>query len=533
MSLHTSPTEIISLVADQLGSIKDLYNFLQAERKLYSLLIGKLYQRNVKYDGGSALVWYARHGNEDGVRKMLAAGANVNLREPSLEQSTALLESVRNNHIHVVEVLLKNGALPNTADLRSRRPLILATTGRSDVAITKLLLDHGSTANSVAFDNRPPLLEAIRSNQEAKVALLLKYGAEPYIIEGRDAMNLLHVAAGKNATPAILKMLIGTGIPVDSQDGWGRTPLQVAAYHSCIRAVRVLLQHGANPNLKSTDQYSVERTALFYAVSSKSRRHENKTIIRTLVMHGAEVDSKNHIQQTPLLYAVSRGAIKQAQALLESGANIMARDSNDETVVHLAFSSWRFRLDTISWLIESGADVNWIGGKQHETPIFYAIRYLENPVGMESARKLLSLGADVNFRNSDGLTPLSLAVSMCCVEWAKLLLEYGAVVNEKDMKGRSPLHHVADKSYDLASKVEELVALLIQHGADVNSRDCYGYTPLHRVVAKEWMWETAGDLLKAGADRCALSHDGKFPYDMVPAGPWAETKCLFLRHYPI
>ncbi|KAJ6102610.1 hypothetical protein N7486_005037 [Penicillium sp. IBT 16267x] len=533
MSLYTSPPEIISLVADRLVSIKDLFNFLRAHRKFYNVLIWKLYQRNVKYDGGSALVWYSRHGDELGVRNMLAAGANVNLREPSPTQTTALLESVHHNHMRVVEILLEYGALPNTADLRSRRPLILAVNGRSDVAITKLLLDYGSTANSVAFDKRPPLLEAIRSNQESKVALLLKHGADPHIVEGRDTMNLLHVASAKNAAPAILKMLIGIGIPVDSPDGVGRTSLQVAADHSCIRAVRVLLQHGADPNYKNKDRYSQGRTALFYAVGAKSARLENKTIIRALVMRGAEVDSRNCVQQTPLLYAVSRGAVKQAQALLENGANIMARNSNNETVVHLAFSSWGCRPDMMSWLIETGADINCIGGRNHETPIFYAIRHFDDRRGIESARKLLSLGVDVHFRNSDGLTPLSLAVSICSIEWAKLLLEYGALVNSKDMQGRSPLHHVANTRFGSASKVQEIVALLIHHGADVNSQDCSGYTPLHRVVAKEWIWGTVGELLKAGADRCAMSHDGRFPYDMVPAGPWAETQCLFLRHYPV
>lgn len=67
--------------------------------------------------------------------------------------------------------------------------------------------------------------------------------------------------------------------------------------------------------------------------------------------------------------------------------------------------------------------------------------------------------------------------------------------------------------------------------ADVNSRDMLGLTPLHKIVAKEETWEAAGELLKAGADRCAISNDGKFPHDMVPDGPWAETKRSLIRFY--
>ncbi|CAG8017812.1 unnamed protein product [Penicillium salamii] len=65
----------------------------------------------------------------------------------------------------------------------------------------------------------------------------------------------------------------------------------------------------------------------------------------------------------------------------------------------------------------------------------------------------------------------------------------------------------------------------------MNSRDMLGSTPLHRIVAKEETWEVAGELLKAGADRYAIAHNGKFPHEMVPDGPWAETKRSLIRFY--
>lgn len=181
---------------------------------------------------------------------MLRAGANLNLRSPNRAQSTALLEAVNNKHISVVQILLESGALPDVADARSRRPLVLATKGRSDVAITKLLLEHGAMADAVVFDKHAPLLEAVRSNQESKVVLLLKHGADIHILDRRTGMTLVHIAASKNTTPGIIKILIDSGIQMESQDDMGRTPLQ-AAGHSCTRAVRLLLHLGANPNFKN------------------------------------------------------------------------------------------------------------------------------------------------------------------------------------------------------------------------------------------------------------------------------------------
>ncbi|CAG8140782.1 unnamed protein product [Penicillium salamii] len=178
MCLLSLPPELILLVAGNLDSPKDFLGFLLTSPKFYNLLINQLYQKNVRSDGGSALLWYASRGAELGVRNMLRAGANVNLRSPNRAQLTALLEAVKHKHTSVVQILLESGALPDAADARSRRPLALATNGRSDVAITKLLLENGARADSVVFDKHAPLFEAVRSSQESKVALLLKHGAD-------------------------------------------------------------------------------------------------------------------------------------------------------------------------------------------------------------------------------------------------------------------------------------------------------------------------------------------------------------------
>ncbi|CAG7998869.1 unnamed protein product [Penicillium salamii] len=112
------------------------------------------------------------------------------------------------------------------------------------------------------------------------------------------------------------------------------------------------------------------------------------------------------------------------------------------------------------------------------------------------------------------------------VELTQILLEHGAFANSRDKNGKSSLHYAAE-----TRNAHKILKLLIQNGADVNSRDMFGLTLLHKIVAKEEMWEAAGELLKAGADRCAIFNDGKFPHDMVPDGPWAETKCSLIRFY--
>lgn len=229
--------------------------------------------------------------------------------------------------------------------------------------------------------------------------------------------------------------------------------------------------------------------------------------------------------------------MKQARALIEVGASVQARNPDGESILHIAASSLAITPDMITWLVENGADINWIGGKQQETPLFYAIArsgfsFSDSQSMTSIIAKLLSLGADANFRNIDGMTPLSFAARKCSISLSDLLIRYGASINSMDMQKKTPLHYVFESNFIPVSAKQEMISYLIRFGAVVNSRDTNGYTPLHKAVATGWTWEIVGDLLNAGADRCIMSDDGKFPYDMIPDGPWAETQRLILRHYP-
>ena len=148
MCLLSVPLEITFLIANNLDSSKDLFSFLRASGLLYNLLINEAYRKNVRLDGGSALLWYVRRRDELGVRNLLRVGANINLRSLNRAQSTALLEAIAGRHTNVIQILLENGVLLDAVDARSRRPLAIAINGRSNMAITKLLLDHGARVNS-------------------------------------------------------------------------------------------------------------------------------------------------------------------------------------------------------------------------------------------------------------------------------------------------------------------------------------------------------------------------------------------------
>ena len=97
---------------------------------------------------------------------------------------------------------------------------------------------------------------------------------------------------------------------------------------------------------------------------------------------------------------------------------------------------------------------------------------------VEQVDSALIDGANINAKNSDGMTPLMLACFNGNYELAKFLLSKGAKVDLKDNDGWNALMW--------ASRLNDvrLVTLLVSHGADVNYHDGDGWNALFHACSK-------------------------------------------------
>lgn len=86
------------------------------------------------------------------------------------------------------------------------------------------------------------------------------------------------------------KALLGSGVPVDSLDDHGMTPLQHAAYKGIKELCELFLNHGADVNSNAHDH---GYTALMFAALTG-----NKDIIRMLLEHGAKPYIENSVHRT-------------------------------------------------------------------------------------------------------------------------------------------------------------------------------------------------------------------------------------------
>lgn len=118
--------------------------------------------------------------------------------------------------------------------------------------------------------------------------------------------------------------------------------------------------------------------------------------------------------------------------------------------------------------------------------------------------QLIAKGADVNTRNNYGATPLHLAINTGHTDVVELLVAKGADVNAKDSIGQTPLYTAAGKGS------LDVVKLMIDKGADINNKGNDGKAPLH--AAANNGRDTVVDILIAkGADVNIKDNDGRTP----------------------
>jgi ankyrin repeat protein len=152
--------------------------------------------------------------------------------------------------------------------------------------------------------------------------------------------------------------------------------------HDGINIARLLIEHGANVNVKDSDG---ETPLHFFA--------NNTEISRFLVENNADINIQNGLGETPLCRAAGANNIEIMRLLLEHGADVNAQDDNGDTPLHLAVIN--NSIEAIGLLLEYNADVNDDILRLNQ----------ENIISDEAYDLLLEARDNVNVEDSDGYNP--------------------------------------------------------------------------------------------------------------------------------
>jgi len=152
------------------------------------------------------------------------------------------------------------------------------------------------------------------------------------------------------------------------------------------------------------------------------------------------------------------------------------------------------------FLIDSGANVNAVGGEAEATPVIWAAQKCAYYV----VHLLLKHGADPLLTDKQGFNLLHSVVLDGNAFQLTLLLHQDISIDVVDNEGHTSLMWAAYKGH------YQCVDLLLRWGADVYARDQTGFTALHWALVSR-VGESISKLVEYGADRFAESNEGKTP----------------------
>ncbi|KAL8713291.1 MAG: hypothetical protein Q9220_002490 [cf. Caloplaca sp. 1 TL-2023] len=337
-----------------------------------------------------------------------------------------------------------------------------------------------------------------------------------------SAKGDLWTAAFHGDTTAVQELLAASSVSAihDVHQRFG-TPLQAAAQGGHLKAAKIFLKLGANPNIHGGRFHSPLQAAAYSG---------EEDVVNVLIRHGANQNAVGGSCGSPFLAAVERGSVEMVRAMINAGANIHQCGGPYGHALQIA--SFRGSKSIVSLLLDHGVDVNAKGGcydtallaatMEGHTQIVHLllqrnvdINWISTSYGSavqvacrqdhaEIAELLVRHSADISVRDQQRRTPLHEAARHGQVQLVESLLERGIEVNFPDIDGWTPLHHAALNGFD------RIVEMLLAKGADVTACDKFGAQPLFRACDLGMGFEcTVRHLLDAGADVDACDAKGR------------------------
>ncbi|KAI9732413.1 MAG: hypothetical protein M1834_001621 [Cirrosporium novae-zelandiae] len=428
------------------------------------------------------LYFAAERGYLDIVNLLIKHDANVNYLDRRWE--TAMFKPAGNGHTAVVSRLLDVGTNPTKLDMWDRTPLrFAAMRGRKD--IVRMLLERTKIDQNKPDWMGRPVLHAgaayLRQGQEEVIDILFEHGAQP-ATQGYEGGSALHAAISRESdqppvTKDLVEKLIHYGVPIDTVDEHGKTPLALAVQSENLEVVEHLLKSGASPGNTAlhcaieTGNIVVVKLLLCYQsnLDLTERNLSGETALHIAAKEGDEAILKELLNAkiaTRLLDMEGMTALMRAEKLEKEGLVSLLQNADPAPAgdyeTRAASGLWGRR--AIHWAAEDGKDVK-IYMTDDET---------------------------LNSKDDVGRTALHLATLLGCLMVVQQLLSAKADVDLTEELGQTPLHYAAENGN------MEIMEALISAEADINAQDKWFRSPLHLAVQKGHS-ETASRLISADA----------------------------------
>jgi ankyrin repeat protein len=372
--------------ANQSGATPMLLAATNANPAILKLLIQAGADPNapISETGDTALMMAARTGKVDAARVLLDNGAKINAKE-IWGGTTALMWAVAERHPDVAKLLVERGA-----EVNAKSNFVPSASGRGFEGTAPIAPKSNQTTEEFASGWMTPLLFAARENDLESARILIQAGADVNAFggDGKDALGLalfngsydvasllidsrseVNHADAQRFTPLfwavdrrnmetapnfpwmvtadplpLIRKLLEAGANPNAlvnntprarmREGSPRivyaTALMRAAFAGDLELVQLLLAHGADPHIQSSDRETTLMAACGLAFINGYHRQrpsaERLGVVKLLVELGEDVNHADGYGITPLMAAANFGDINIVRYLIDKGADLGAHD---------------------------------------------------------------------------------------------------------------------------------------------------------------------------------------------------------------
>jgi len=381
------------------------------------------------------------------------------------------------------------------------------------------ILDRRALVDSRNRDGDTALHIAVRTNQRENGEYLIARGANIFSLNSAGE-NPLSLAL---KTDVIREWLINS-TTITLKDGLGNNMLHYAAEWGLNNAISIIIKSG----IPVDTQNATGQTPLFLATKSDS-----PSTLKIFIDNNANLNIRDNQGNSALHAAVRWNAVNSISYLISSGMDINANSLNGNTPLHDAIILNLPEIETL--LISKGANLESrnIDGN---TPLMEAINY-----GLAaSVEKLAINNADTSCRNTRGDTPLHIAVAMERIDIVNTLLKTGVSIHARNTRNRTPFQTALTVSPRMVSVLlennrifipddygnsvlhvalfertsDEIIKVIIKQGARINAIDNNGKTPLRLAIDLE-LWQAVKIIADSGADPFLVAADGRSPAEVA------------------
>jgi ankyrin repeat protein len=413
------------------------------------------------------------------IRYVLDLGADINARNNAGD--TALSIAIQNNQRVLGELLLSRNAAVFPGNANNLSPLGLAMSfagGSRDWILTPEVL------KSTDGSGNTPLHYVAEWKNDRAVSLIVELGGNANAKNANGETALFN--AVKVNSPTTIQLLVKNGTAKDGWDSFGNTPLHTSVYWDASEAATCLIRLGVDINAKN----SAGRTALGEAARNSKTRMTN-----LLLSSGADINAADATGKTVLIDAIQSGNTEIVKMLLNYGASPQIQEMHGRNAYHEAAASGN--IDMINMVRNAGGNP-LARDTQGQTPFSTVLN--QAPELVKAV-----LGSDTNLIDSDGNTPLHLAVEETApAETVALLIGMGYPLNRRNRFGVTPL------MLSISEKNNPATALLLQSGSDPYIADNFGECALS--AALKTNPEVLNNIVRLAGNKTDIRGDGVLHY---------------------